>query len=64
MVFSLLFANFADAFTVDKYAIESDILSDWTINVHEDIAVDFSDWALHWIERILNRKYTVLDTIF
>jgi hypothetical protein len=28
MVFSLLFANFAGAFTVDKYAIESDILSD------------------------------------
>ena len=64
IVFSLFFANFADAFTVDKYNLEWDILSDWTINVHEDIAVDFSDWALHWIERILSRKYTVLDTIF
>ena len=64
IVFSLFFANFADAFTVEKYNLEWDILSDWTINVHEDIAVDFSDWALHWIERILSRKYTVLDTIF
>lgn len=58
------FWNFVNAYyDITNYEINWDILIDWTINVDEKIDVNFNT-EMHWIERLLDKYYTVWDLEF
>jgi hypothetical protein len=55
----LLFWNISNAyFDITNYEIKWDIKIDWTIDINEKIDTHFYS-QMHWIERILNRYYSV-----
>ena len=50
-------------FNISNYAVRWDIKIDWTIDINEKIDTYF-DSEMHWIERILEKYYSVENTEF
>lgn len=64
LIISLVFLNKSYGYyDINNYEINWDILIDWTININEKIDTNFYT-EMHWIERILNKFYNVLDLKF
>ena len=61
----LFFWSLASAqwFDITNYEIKWDIKTDWTIDINENIDVNFYT-SMHGIERIFERYYTIDDMIF